>query len=132
MSGIEQTRLFTKIGMAQPLIDTLVREVDDSKKLTIRQRTSFRTGVRKIAQDSTELGQQGLEKIYVIIRGWWEYYDSSRPNDAEPEMLPYSGVMTDNGPEFDYENLPETLKRILCIFVAKHQKLMASNIPRPE
>jgi len=117
--------------MAQPLIDTLIREVDDSKRLTIRQRNAFRSGVKKFSQDTSDTGKQGLEKIYVIIRGWWEFYDSSRPENSEPETLPYGGIMTENGPEFDYEQFPETLKRILCIFATKHLKHMETAISRP-
>lgn len=112
---------------AQPLIDTLLREVDPTRKLTARQRTAFRAGVRKFSQNP-DLGQQGLEKIYVIIRGWWEYYDSSKPEDSPDQPLPYSGTMTPSGPEFDYEALPETLKRILCIFIEKHKDFMESAI----
>lgn len=114
--------------VTHPLIETLLREIDDSKKLTGRQRSCFRSGVRKFSQSRSELGNQGLEKIYVIIRWWWEHYDSSQTNN-EVNPLPYSGVMTEKGPEFDYESFPETLKRILCLFVCKHLELMESNPP---
>lgn len=114
------------------LIDTLLREVDDSRKLTIRQRTSFRAAVKNFTQENTSVSRQGIENIYVIIRGWWEYYDKGNPHDGTVTKLPYSGKFTDKGVEFDYEKFPETLKRILCLFITKHRDFMNCSITRQD
>ena len=94
-----------------PLIDTLLLTLTN-KRPTVRQRSAFRTSVH-------HMNTQDMEKVYVIIYGWWLYYD----NDPPKGDLPYGAEVVSSGVSFDYEKFPMKLKQILCKFAEKHAEL---------
>jgi hypothetical protein len=100
--------------MSFPLYDSLTKSIP-KKDLSIKQKKDFITDIKIFDQD-------GIELIYVLTRVYQlqnnNYLDNSNFN------LPYGGKFIKDDIQFDLDDFPIPLKRILYKFVSKHKKKM--------
>ncbi|MBL4898317.1 MAG: hypothetical protein JKX76_01590 [Colwellia sp.] len=102
--------------MSISLITDLLNQ-NDARSLILKECSTYRSNVK-------HMDNAGRELIYVIIKG---YYEMNLPDSEKPStcILPYNGLYNKKDEvEFDYKELPDTLKRILCLFAEKHIKIM--------
>ena len=99
--------------MSFPLYDSLTKNLP-KKDLSVKQKKDFIT-------DVDIFDQNGIELLYALTRVYQlQNNDYSNSNFN----LPYGGKFIKEEIQFDLDDFPIPLKRILYKFVLKHKKKM--------
>ena len=101
--------------MALPIYSTLILKDLSQKDLTLKESEELLKNIQSLNRDAKNI-------VYTLIRE-----DEFRATGTFTKELPYAGIHRSSGPEFDLDNFPIRLKRILQEFVSIHQAVSQDN-----
>jgi hypothetical protein len=95
-----------------PLYNTLESRIDQkTEPIEPVKSSEFIKGIQSLDQD-------GLNKIYALIRYYDQLYNTERVE------IPFKGKITEGELTFDLENIPNKLQIILFEFISLHLEHM--------
>lgn len=91
--------------MSCPLYDTFHRQISRIESLTLEQKRSLIDNIKKLDKD-------GREGLYTLIR-----YSSKLESD---DTVYGAKFKNSKGVVFDLESFPDSLQKVISLFVNKH------------